>query len=134
MEVCKSCALLHLQLTNFRAYPGKGEHPRLEDLIRSLGRLSEIRNRYKTCPFCRLVFAFFRSGPLEQLNCITDSSSIIVFANWINALGAHRAERSRSPSNCILLWAESPLIASNRYKIVVRAVSDLLPTQPHFGR
>ncbi|KAH7089582.1 heterokaryon incompatibility protein-domain-containing protein [Paraphoma chrysanthemicola] len=132
MEFCPSCAILSIQLKHFISHPGTDENPRLKDPIRSLGHLHEIRNRYKSCPLCRLVFATYRSGPLTPINRIADLKSIAVFAKWINCLGPDKAERLKSPSTAILIWAEAPNIPSDRYKIVIRAVSDLLP-QPHFG-
>lgn len=65
---------------------------------------------------------------------MNELSKIAVFATWINALGASKAERLKSPSLAIVVWAESPLIESGRYKIVLRAVSNILPGQPYFGR
>jgi|TARA_R110002003_G_scaffold3185_2_gene24884 hypothetical protein len=78
------------------------------------------------------VFATFRSGPIAQINRINDLGSIAIFAKWINALGPGKAERLRSPSTAILVWPEAPHVPSDTYKIVIRAVSSLLP-QPHFG-
>ncbi|KAF2821392.1 HET-domain-containing protein [Ophiobolus disseminans] len=134
MEFCTSCKTLEIRLASFLSRPGTDNNPRLNDPVVSLGRLNLIRYRYKSCPLCRLVFAVFQSGPLEHIAKISNLANVAVFAKWINALGPSTAERLRSPSTYILLWAECASIPSGRYKVVIRAVSTLLPNQPHFGR
>jgi len=134
MEFCASCKTLEIRLASFLSRPGTDNNPRLRDPICSLGHLDLICSRYKSCPLCRLVFAVFRSDPLRRIKSISDPGEVAIFAKWISALGPGKAERSRSPSNCILVWAESSSIPSGRYKVVIRAVSDLMPAQPHFGR
>jgi hypothetical protein len=133
MELCAACKGLEIRLGSFLSRPGIDNSPRLRDPIRPLGGLDVICKNYKSCPLCRLIFAVFRSGPLQQIKNIANLSQIAVCAEWINALGPDKAERLRSPSTCILVWAESPSIPRDRYKVVLRAVSDLLPAQPHFG-
>ena len=133
MDLCTSCKRLNISLASFISHPGTDDNPRLKDPIYELGRLNEFRKKYKTCPFCRLVFAAFQSGPIKRVAELTDLSKIAVFATWINALGSSKAERLKSASLAILVWAESPQIPSGSYKIVLRAVSKMLPDQPHFG-
>jgi hypothetical protein len=134
MDFCVSCTALDISLGSFITHPGTDDNHRLKDPIRSIGRLNEIRNRYKTCALCRLIFAVFRSGPFTRLTGITDLSNVAVFAKWINALGPSKAERLKSCSISILVWAEAPHVPSGLYKVIIRAVSDILPTQPFFGR
>ena len=134
MESCISCGRLGISLASFVSHPGTDNNPRLKDSIYNLGRLTEIRKRFKSCPLCRLIFAAFQSGPIKRVAQLTDLSNIAVFATWINALGPSKAERLKSPSLAILVWAESPQTPSGSYKFAVRAVSRMLPDQPFFGR
>lgn len=134
MELCELCRKLKISLSAFISHPGMDDNPRLRDPIRSLGRLDELRTRYKTCPFCRLIFAAFKSGPTRNISQLTDLNKVAVFATWINCFGPSREERIRSPTLSILVWAEAPRILPTTYKIVVRAASEIIPDQPHFGR
>lgn len=134
MSFFTTCSALDIRLANFLSRPGVDSNLCLKAPIYCLRRLNHIWNKYKSCPLCRLVFAVFRSGPLKEISGISELESVAVFAKWINALGPSKAERSRSASTCILLWAESASIPSRRYKVVIRAVCSLLPDQPHFGR
>ncbi|KAF2650916.1 HET-domain-containing protein, partial [Lophiostoma macrostomum CBS 122681] len=56
-----------------------------------------------------------------------------ISAVWINALGSERRQRLRSPSLSILILLECPSVPSGQHKVVVRAVSRMLPNQPYFG-
>lgn len=134
ISLCAACNVLELRLVSFLSPSGTDSNPRIRDPIRSLGHLNNIRKKYKTCSLCRLVFAIFRSGPLDSINRISDLSEVVIFSKWINALGPDKAARLKSPSLCILLWAEAPSIIPDTCKVIIRAVSDLLPTQAHFGR
>ncbi|KAH7063775.1 heterokaryon incompatibility protein-domain-containing protein [Paraphoma chrysanthemicola] len=130
---CTACTLLNISLTSFVSLPGTDNNKALETAAHPLGSLKNIRNKFKSCLVCRLIFASFRSGPLKRFTRIVDLDSVVVFAQWFNALGPGRAERLKSPSTGLLVWAEAPNIPTDTYKIVIRAVSSLLP-QPHFGR
>lgn len=134
MEFCGSCSILDIRLVSFISHLGADDNPRLADDIRSLGRLNEIRDKYKTCPLCRLVFAIFRSGSFKRITGISDLSNIAVFAKWVNPLGSGRDARLRTSATSILVWTVSPQVPSDAYKVVIRAVSSILQSQPHFGR
>jgi hypothetical protein len=134
MDFCTSCTRLNVSLSSFISHPGADDNPRLKDPIYELGHLHDLGKRYKSCPLCRLIFAAFQSGPIKGISGSNDLRQIAIFATWINALGASRTERLKSPSLAILVWAEPPQVEHGMYKIVLRAVSNILPDQPYFGR
>jgi hypothetical protein len=134
MEFCASCRLLDIRLQSFLSHPGADDNEHIREPIRCLGRLNEIRNRYNTCHLCRLVFAIFDSGPTKKTTGILEPTNITIFAKWMSPLGPGKAERLKSSVATILIWAVSPHIPVDTYKVFIRAVSRILPTQPHFGR
>ncbi|KAF2464175.1 HET-domain-containing protein [Lindgomyces ingoldianus] len=134
MDFCYSCRQLDISLSSFISHPGTDDNPHLKAPIYSLGTLEQISARIKGCHLCRLTFAAFRNGPLRNINSLSDLSQIAIFGTWINALGPSREQRLKSSALSILVWPESPRIPQAAYKLVIRAVSRLLPDQPHFGR
>jgi hypothetical protein len=135
MEFCLSCKSLNVCLTSFLSCAGTNDATLLHDNpIRRLGRLNEIRNRYKTCLLCRLLYAVFRSGMIPTTAKIAALDSIGVFAKWYSPMGPDKASRLKSPSLCILVWAEGPGLQAGACKVTLRAVSTALPDQPYFGR
>lgn len=134
MEFCSSCKVLKISLPGFLTQPGTDNNTHYRDPIATLGTLSTIQKQYKTCPLCRVIFAAFRSGLMYRVASIADLESVALFAKWICPLGSAREKRLQTPSLCILVLAESPHFTAESYKLTIRAVSTLLPSQPHFGR
>jgi hypothetical protein len=124
---------LNISLSSFISHPGTDDNLRLRSPIYSLGRLDETQKRSQSCQLCRLVFAAFQSGPLKSTLNLTDMGRITIFAKWVNALGSSKEQRLQSSTLAILLWPESPHIPPATYKVVIRAVSGMLPDQPYFG-
>lgn len=81
MHFCTRCTALDIRLAKFISHPGTDDNSGLREPICSLGRLDEIRNNYKTCMLCRLVFAVFRSGPLKKINKINDLHHVAISPN-----------------------------------------------------
>lgn len=134
MDFCSTCVKLQISLSGFISHPGSDDNPRLKSPISSLGSLGTIRSNSQSCPLCRLVFAAFRSGPLKKISDVTNLGALEVLAVWINALGPEKNQRLKSPSLVILVWIEAPNIPLGTYKMIIRAVSRMLPEQPYFGR
>lgn len=135
MVLCVVCKALNITLSSFITEPGLDDSPRLRDPLRSLGSLRELEKRQESCPFCRVLFAAFRCGLLRGSANVSDRTSLEIFAKWISPLGLDRDSRRRTPSLCIIVWAaKSIYLQPGQCKITIRAVSDILLDQPHFGR
>lgn len=134
MGFCASCQQLDISLAGFISHPGADDNPRSKSPIYHLGSLEDIRSKHQTCYLCRLMLAAFQSGPLKRVTNTTRPSRLAIFGVWINALGSSKEQRLKSQALAILVWAESPQIPPGTYKIVIRAASQMLPDQPHFGR
>jgi hypothetical protein len=133
MTFCTSCAKLQIQLTSFLSHPGADDNQRLRDPIRFLRLLGDVQTRCEACSLCQLIFPIFRSAPISQMTRNNELKQVAIGAAWTNPLGAGKAERIKSTSTVIVVWPESACIPRGKYKITIRAVSAILPTQPHFG-
>ncbi|KAJ8114527.1 hypothetical protein OPT61_g3614 [Boeremia exigua] len=134
MDLCSTCQSLGIVLNNFVVHAKTNIDERLAAPLCSLGRLSEIRDRSPECSSCKLIFESFRFGPIRQLATTTYVSNIPIYAKWMSPLGPERNKRSRTPSLYVLIWAAWPPLGPVPPKLTIRAVSSLLPAQPHFGR
>lgn len=134
MHFCSVCQNLNITLSNFLVTSGSDVDHLLRQPICALGSLHLIKRRCSECPLCRLVFAAFRGGQIRSTTVISDLRSVAVFAKWISPLGPEKEHRSRTTALYILVWPVSTQFFTGSYKIPIRAMSALLPDQPHFGR
>ena len=133
MELCAVCNTLGISQASFLSHPDTDDNQRLKDPIREIGYLSDVGKRKDGCVLCRLIYEVFRFGLPKRVTSIADAGTIAIFAKWINALGSERSKRLRSPTIYIMVWAVSSDLPPSGYKILVRAASAALPSQPHFG-
>lgn len=134
MEFCSTCRKVDIVLANFLVTSGSDVDHLLRRPICALGSLHHIKRRCDSCPLCRLVFAAFRGGPIRPTTVVSDLRSVAIFAKWISPLGPEKEKRSRTTALYFLVWPESRQFISGSYKVSIRAVSTMLPDQPHFGR
>ncbi|OAL57157.1 HET-domain-containing protein [Pyrenochaeta sp. DS3sAY3a] len=134
MDFCYSCQKLDISLPNFISHPGSDDNPHFKAPIYSLGTLAEVGARTQQCNLCRLLVSAFGNGPFKKVPSLSNSREVAIFATWINTLGPSREQRLKGSALAILVWPETPRIQQATYKLVIRAVSRILPDQPHFGQ
>lgn len=93
------------------------------------------------CTLCRLIFTTFLGNPLKNALIRENSTSISenidgiqVSGTWVNAFGPKDEQCLRSSALFLVLWFNAPMTESADHKLVIRAMSSMIPRYPHFGR
>ena len=138
---CEQCSQFRISLASFIKHPGYDAGYRLDRPAVSIGKLIELRDRLNRCLLCRLIFTAFLGGPLKNALIRENPASlseniggIQVSGTWVNALGPKDEQCLRSSALFLILWFNAPMTESTDHKLVIRAISPVIPRYPHFGR